>query len=150
MFIKLDRYRSLIKKIIILIFLALYLFFVAVFFFGKIFDSYHKPFWTDEIYALQANIRPYGYIHMIVNGAVAQTSQAPLDYIFCKVLDQTKETAFHFGLTAEVYLRLFANGVTAFSALFIMFVFKREITGNKYGSYLKAAQLLLLLFLPLS
>jgi ABC-type multidrug transport system fused ATPase/permease subunit len=146
----LGKYQPYLYKALSLSFLLAYFFIIAAFFLGKIFDSFHKPFWIDEIYGLQGTIRNHSYLHLLFSGATGQASPAPLDFIACKALDQLKGAVAYFGFTPEVYFRLFANGVTVLGALVVMFIFKKEITNSKSNIAVKAAQLFLLLCLPIA
>lgn len=143
---KLGKFRLSIYGILNLLFLIVYLFIVVAFFFGKIFDAFHKPFWIDEIFGLSV-IRSCSYTRLLFCGAPGEGSSAPLDYIACKVLDQIKENVSYFGFTPEIYFRLFANGITAFSALVILFLFKKGITNDRGNVAVKTTQLFLLLCL---
>ena len=137
------------EKVFNLLFLTAYLLMVITFFLGKIFDAFHKPFWTDEIFALTV-IKKSGYLHLLFNGAYGEGSPAPLDYIACKILNQIKDIVSYFGFTPEIYFRLFANGVTAFSALVILYLFKKDIRGGKSSTATRVTQLLLLLCIPIA
>lgn len=143
--------RTLLKTggILNILFIASYLFIVVAFFLSQFVESSQKSLWGDETYSLQYCIRNHGYFDILLNGAQPQGSPAPLDYLACKFLDQIKEKVSYLGMTPEVYFRLFANLVTIFSILVIMFLFKKEIFLSKEIIQVKAAQLFLLLCLPI-
>ncbi|MFH1655220.1 MAG: hypothetical protein ABH954_01250 [Candidatus Omnitrophota bacterium] len=149
MMIRSRKNQSHIEKGLNLVFLAVYLFIVIIFFLSQLVESSNKPFWGDETYGLITNVRGDSYITTLLHGAKQQGSPAPLDYLACKVLDQLKEKVSYFGMSEEVYFRLFANGITAFSALMIMFLFRREIVKTKEDITIKTAQLFLLLCVPI-
>lgn len=46
---------------------------------------------------------------MILKGAQGQGSPSPLDYVFCKALDDIKGAVHSFGLKDAIYYRLFSN-----------------------------------------
>jgi len=145
-----NKSKSYIEKAINFFVIACFLFIVSTFFLAKLTESANKPFWGDETYGLELSAGKHSYFEILINGAKGQASPAPLDYLALKFLDQIKERTSYFGLTPEVYFRLFANGITIFSALMILFLFRREIAKSKENLSTKAVQLLLLLCFPIA
>src|SRR3989338_7042791 len=126
---------------ILFAFFVLSLFFItAVFFLSKMKEASEWPFWLDEQFGLESTIRFHSYADLLFHGATGQGSRAPLDYIICKALDQMKEKVSYLGLPPNVYFRLFANSVTAFSALLVAIFLGGEIAKNEKALPLSATQ----------
>ena len=134
--------------VLLIIFLFFYCRVIGIFFAAQMWEASQKPFWGDEKYGLMTSVREFGYGHMLIHGAQGQGSPAPLDYIVLKVFDQMKERVGYLGLRPEVYFRLWANGITCFSVIFIGLFFGMGIFRNKEGFLIKAAQAFLLLCVP--
>ncbi|MDD5292681.1 MAG: hypothetical protein PHY46_05845 [Candidatus Omnitrophica bacterium] len=143
------QYHLDIGKISGVLFIAIYIFIVVTFFLSQLVVSSQKPLWGDEKNGLQSSIINHSYVDILINGAKLQGSPSPLDYLACKFLYRIKEKVSYFGLAQETYFRLFANFITAFSMLMIMFLFKKEISLSKDSTAVKTIQLFMLLCLPL-
>ena len=143
---------NLIKKCCVSGLLALFFLLIidlaAVFSFHQLYQASQKPFWGDEIHGLRHSIHQADYHQLLLKGANGQGSPSPLDYVAVKVLDDVKERVNYFGLTDEVYFRLFANGVTAFAAVWVILLFAFYISKQDYPLWIKCLQYCLLLGVP--
>ncbi len=128
---------------------------VAVFLIGLcnfINQMYHadtKEFWGDEKYALKNTIQGNTYLGLLGKRAVrSEVNAAPLDYLFTKILDDVKQAVGSFGVSDQVYYRLWANFVMVLAGFVVVCLFARDILRSPSSNLVRMFQLLLLMFLP--
>jgi len=108
-----------------------------------------KEFWLDEKFSLKNTVQGKSYLKLFSKGAVAsEANAAPLDYLFTKILDDAKEVVSSFGVSDEVYYRLWANFVMVFSGFVVVCFFARDILRSSFSDSIRMFQLFLLMLLP--
>ena len=147
-----DRNHTLkVVKVLFVVLFVLYSLWISIVFFSdQLIYAAQKPFWGDEIFGLNSSIRKVTYGQLFINGASHQSSPAPLDYVFCKILDELRPVVGSFGLREEVYYRLWANLITSFSALFVVIMFVSKVIRKQQPFYISLLQSLLLSFVPIT
>jgi len=130
--------------------ISLVLAFGACNFINQMHHAQTKAFWLDETSGLTGAVAKNSYGELLAKGAErSEANPAPLDYMALKVFEDLKARVHAFGMSDEVYYRLWPNFMMIFGGLVVVVLFAVDIVGSPIVHEIKIFQLILLLFLPL-
>ena len=116
-----------------------------IFFVGVLYDAGQKPFWKDETHGIEQSSRRMSYSQLLTQGAPAQGSPSPLDYIIIKFVDQFKSKGSY---PDEVYYRIFPAFITVFCLFMAMMQLKKKIFDGQNSTAVKLVQTYLVILIP--
>ncbi len=141
-----DSPQNVFQKNIVYLFICALMMLVVVSFIGQLYQAQSKPFWGDEEYGIETSVAYFSYGHMLLHGAQGQGSPAPLDYLALKIFDDMKIHVDTFGLSDEVYYRLWANGVTVVMCFIMALLLLGDINSSRSTISIKSIQMTLVVF----